>query len=138
MNTEHFPLLSSIHSPADLRKLDEDQLPQAADELRRFLIESVASSGGHFGAGLGCIELTVALHFLYNTPHDRIVWDVGHQAYPHKILCGRADRIRTIKQLQGLAPFPKRDESPRHAGTGHSSTSISAHWGGYCIQEPRQ
>ncbi|HLF29661.1 MAG TPA: 1-deoxy-D-xylulose-5-phosphate synthase [Xanthomonadales bacterium] len=127
MNPEHYPLLSSIQSPADLRKLDEGRLPQVADELRRFLIESVACSGGHFGAGLGCIELTVALHFLYNTPHDRIVWDVGHQAYPHKILCGRADRIRTIKQLQGLAPFPKRNESPYDAfGTGHSSTSISA------------
>jgi len=127
MNRDHYPLLSAITSPADLRKLEEDQLPQVADELRRFLIESVSSSGGHFGAGLGCVELTVALHFLYNTPEDRIVWDVGHQAYPHKILCGRADRIRTIKQLQGLAPFPKRAESPYDTfGTGHSSTSISA------------
>lgn len=127
MNPEHYPLLSKIGSPADLRQLDEAQLPQAAEELRRFLIESVASSGGHFGAGLGCVELTVALHFLYDTPSDRIVWDVGHQAYPHKILCERADRIRTIKQQQGLAPFPKRGESSYDTfGTGHSSTSISA------------
>lgn len=127
MNPQHYPLLSTLSCPADLRKLDETQLPQAADELRRFLIESVASSGGHFGAGLGCVELTVALHYLYDTPFDRIVWDVGHQAYPHKILCGRAGRIRTIKHLQGLAPFPRRSESPYDTfGTGHSSTSISA------------
>ncbi len=127
MNSQHYPLLSTVGSPADLRKLDEAQLPQAADELRRFLIESVASSGGHFGAGLGCVELTVALHYVYDTPADRIVWDVGHQAYPHKILCGRANRIKTIKQLQGLAPFPKRSESAYDTfGTGHSSTSISA------------
>jgi len=127
MNTEHYPLLATIGSPADLRLLDESQLPQAADELRRFLIESVATSGGHFSAGLGCVELTIALHYLFNTPEDRIVWDVGHQAYPHKILCGRAGRIKTIKQLQGLAPFPRRSESDYDTfGTGHSSTSISA------------
>jgi 1-deoxy-D-xylulose-5-phosphate synthase len=127
MNEQHYRLLSSIDSPADLRKLDEELLPQLADELRRYLIESVATSGGHFGAGLGCVELTVALHFLYDTPHDRIVWDVGHQAYPHKILCERAGSITTIKQKQGLAPFPKRSESEYDTfGTGHSSTSISA------------
>jgi 1-deoxy-D-xylulose-5-phosphate synthase len=127
MNEQHYHLLSSIDSPADLRKLDEELLPQLADELRRYLIESVATSGGHFGAGLGCVELTVALHFLYDTPHDRIVWDVGHQAYPHKILCERAGSITTIKQKQGLAPFPKRSESEYDTfGTGHSSTSISA------------
>ena len=127
MNTETYPLLSNIGSPADLRELDEDQLPQLADELRRYLIASVATSGGHFGAGLGCVELTVALHFLYDTPHDRIVWDVGHQAYPHKILCERAGRITTIKKHMGLAPFPKREESEYDTfGTGHSSTSISA------------
>jgi 1-deoxy-D-xylulose-5-phosphate synthase len=127
MNSEHYPYLSRIRSPADLRELDEDALPDVADDLRRYLIASVASSGGHFGAGLGCVELTVALHFLYDTPHDRIVWDVGHQAYPHKILCERAASITTIKQHQGLAPFPKRDESPYDTfGTGHSSTSISA------------
>ena len=127
MNTELYPLLSSVASPADLRKLDEEQLPQVADELRRYLIASVAASGGHFGAGLGCVELTVALHYLYETPHDRLVWDVGHQAYPHKILCERAGSITTIKKRQGLAPFPKRDESEYDTfGTGHSSTSISA------------
>jgi len=127
MNTELYPILSSIDSPADLRKLDEEALPQVADELRRYLIASVATSGGHFGAGLGCVELTVALHYLYETPHDRLVWDVGHQAYPHKILCERAGSITTIKQRQGLAPFPKREESEYDTfGTGHSSTSISA------------
>jgi len=127
MNTELYPLLGSIASPADLRKLDEELLPQVAEELRRYLIASVATSGGHFGAGLGCVELTVALHYLYETPHDRLVWDVGHQAYPHKILCERAGSITTIKKRQGLAPFPKRDESEYDTfGTGHSSTSISA------------
>ena len=127
MNTELYPLLSNIGSPADMRELDEDQLPQFADELRRYLIASVATSGGHFGAGLGCVELTVALHYLYDTPHDRIVWDVGHQAYPHKILCERAATITTIKKHQGLAPFPTRGESEYDTfGTGHSSTSISA------------
>ncbi|MSQ99608.1 MAG: 1-deoxy-D-xylulose-5-phosphate synthase, partial [Xanthomonadales bacterium] len=127
MNPETYPLLHGLASPADLRKLDESQLAQVADELRQFLIESVSSSGGHFSAGLGCVELTVALHYLYDTPDDRIVWDVGHQAYPHKILCERAARIRTIKKQQGLAPFPKRTESPYDTfGTGHSSTSISA------------
>ena len=127
MNEQQYPFLSSIGSPADLRQLDEELLPQVADELRRYLIQSVATSGGHFGAGLGCVELTVALHYLYETPHDRIVWDVGHQAYPHKILCERAGSITTIKQKQGLAPFPKRSESEYDTfGTGHSSTSISA------------
>jgi 1-deoxy-D-xylulose-5-phosphate synthase len=127
MDPQQYPLLSKIASPADLRELAEADLPAAAAELRRYLIESVASSGGHFGAGLGCIELTIALHYLYDTPHDRIVWDVGHQAYPHKILSGRAGKIKTIKQLQGLAPFPRRSESPYDTfGTGHSSTSISA------------
>ena len=127
MNNQHYPFLARIESPADLRELDEESLPQVADDLRRYLIESVATSGGHFGAGLGCVELTVALHYLYETPYDRIVWDVGHQAYPHKILCGRAGSITTIKRKQGLAPFPKRDESEYDTfGTGHSSTSISA------------
>ncbi|MGD2128072.1 MAG: 1-deoxy-D-xylulose-5-phosphate synthase [Lysobacterales bacterium] len=127
MNNSLYPLLSSVDSPADLRKLEEESLPELADELRRYLIASVAECGGHFGAGLGCVELTVALHYLYDTPQDRIVWDVGHQAYPHKILCQRAGRITTIKRKQGLAPFPKRDESEYDTfGTGHSSTSISA------------
>ena len=127
MNTQLYPFLSQIESPADLRELDEETLVALADDLRRYLIESVATSGGHFGAGLGCVELTVALHYLYETPYDRIVWDVGHQAYPHKILCGRAGSITTIKQKQGLAPFPKREESEFDTfGTGHSSTSIGA------------
>ncbi len=122
-----YPLLDTINSPADLRQLDETQLPQVASELREFLIDSVASAGGHFGAGLGCIELTVALHYLYETPHDRIVWDVGHQAYPHKILTGRRDQITSIKRKDGLAPFPKRGESEFDTfGVGHSSTSVSA------------
>jgi len=127
MNSQLYPRLSQIQSPEQLRKLDEQALQEVADELRRYLIESVAVSGGHFGAGLGCVELTVALHYVYETPWDRVVWDVGHQAYPHKILCGRADSITTIKKKQGLAPFPKREESEYDTfGTGHSSTSISA------------
>ena len=127
MNADKYPLLEQILIPADLRKLDEDQLPQVAGELREYLLEAVSKSGGHFGAGLGCIELTVALHYCYQTPHDRVIWDVGHQAYPHKILTGRRDRIGTIKKTGGLAPFPKRGESEFDTfGVGHSSTSISA------------
>lgn len=126
MKTE-LPLLDKINIPADLRKLDKSQLPQAADELRAYLIEQIAQSGGHFGSGLGTVELTVALHYVFQTPHDRIVWDVGHQAYPHKILTGRKDRLTTIKQKDGLAPFPKRTESEYDTfGVGHSSTSIGA------------
>ncbi len=127
MQTSRHPLLDQIEVPADLRKLDESRLTEVADELRDYLIQSVARCGGHFSSGLGCIELTVALHFLYETPHDRIVWDVGHQAYPHKILTGRKHAITTIKQSGGLAPFPKRSESEYDTfGVGHSSTSISA------------
>ncbi|MEO6968484.1 MAG: 1-deoxy-D-xylulose-5-phosphate synthase [Rhodanobacteraceae bacterium] len=122
-----YPLLSRINTPADIKRLPETDLPEVARELRAYLIESVASVGGHFGAGLGVVELTVALQYLYDTPNDRIVWDVGHQCYPHKILTGRRDRITTIKQSGGLAPFPKRAESDYDAfGVGHSSTSISA------------
>lgn len=127
MDENLYPHLSRIRLPSDLRDLPEESLQQLADELRQYLIRSVATSGGHFGAGLGCIELTVALHYLYDTPGDRIVWDVGHQAYPHKILSGRADQITSIKKKEGLAPFPKRSESDFDTfGTGHSSTSISA------------
>jgi 1-deoxy-D-xylulose-5-phosphate synthase len=127
MNEFEYPYLSKVRLPSDLRQFPEDDLQPLADELRGFLIRSVAASGGHFGAGLGCIELTIALHYLYDTPNDRIVWDVGHQAYPHKILSGRADRITSIKKKDGLAPFPKRAESDFDTfGTGHSSTSISA------------
>ena len=124
---QRYPRLSRIAIPADLRKFDEDELPAIAEELRAYLIESVGKSGGHFGAGLGVIELTVALHYLYETPDDRIVWDVGHQCYPHKILTGRRDAIHTVKQKGGVAPFPKREESEYDTfGVGHSSTSISA------------
>ncbi|MGV6853478.1 MAG: 1-deoxy-D-xylulose-5-phosphate synthase [bacterium] len=129
-NVEQYPLLSQVETPDQLRQLAEEQLPDFADELRRYLIQSVSSSGGHFGAGLGCVELTVALHYVYNTPDDRIVWDVGHQAYPHKILTGRRDQITTIKKKDGLNPFPKRTESIYdNFGVGHSSTSISASLG---------
>ena len=127
IDSTRYPRLSRIDSPADLRRFGEDELRAIADELRAYLIESVGRSGGHFGAGLGVIELTVALHYLYATPEDRIVWDVGHQTYPHKILTGRRDRIHTVKQKDGVAPFPKREESEYDTfGVGHSSTSISA------------
>ncbi|MGD9265547.1 MAG: 1-deoxy-D-xylulose-5-phosphate synthase, partial [Lysobacterales bacterium] len=127
MNADKYPLLGKISSPADLRQLDQEQLPQVADELRSYLLQAVSGSGGHFGAGLGVVELTVALHYCFDTPNDRIIWDVGHQAYPHKILTGRGREISTIKKTGGLAPFPKRDESEYDAfGVGHSSTSISA------------
>ncbi len=127
--TDHarYSLLDDINSPADLRALPESSLEQVAAEVRAFLLDSVSRSGGHFAAGLGTVELTVVLHYLYNTPEDRIVWDVGHQAYPHKILTGRKERLQSIRKWQGLAPFPKRDESPYDTfGVGHSSTSISA------------
>ena len=121
------PLLDSIQSPADVRRLSPQQLPVLADELRHFLIESVGKTGGHFSSNLGTVELTVALHYVFNTPHDRFVWDVGHQTYPHKILTGRRDRMGSLRQLGGVAGFPKRDESEfDHFGTAHSSTSISA------------
>ncbi len=121
------PLLDTVSSPAELRRLPEAELETLAAELRGALLNSVSQSGGHFAAGLGTIELTVALHYLYNTPADRLVWDVGHQAYPHKILTGRRERLPTIRQAGGLAPFPKRDESDYDTfGVGHSSTSISA------------
>lgn len=122
-----YPLLDGIRTPADLRKLAATALPQVARELREFLIQTVATRGGHFAAGLGTVELTVALHYIFDTPVDRIVWDVGHQAYPHKVLTGRRERLHTIKQKDGLAPFPARAESVFDTfGVGHSSTSISA------------
>jgi 1-deoxy-D-xylulose-5-phosphate synthase len=121
------PLLDQIHIPADLRRLEESQLRQVADELRTETIDAVAVTGGHLGAGLGVIELTVALHYLFDTPRDRIVWDVGHQAYPHKILTGRRDRIRTLRMGNGLSGFTKRAESEYDPfGAAHSSTSISS------------
>ncbi len=122
-----YPLLSMVESPADLRRLPESQLEPLTRELREFLIQTVSQMGGHFAAGLGTVELTVALHYVFDTPRDRLVWDVGHQAYPHKVLTGRRDRLQTIKLKDGLAPFPSRQESEYDTfGVGHSSTSISA------------
>jgi 1-deoxy-D-xylulose-5-phosphate synthase len=122
-----YPLLESLHVPEDLRRLPPSKLTAVADELRQFLIQSVSTRGGHFAAGLGTVELTVALHYIFNTPYDRLVWDVGHQAYPHKVLTGRRELLHTIKQDGGLAPFPTRGESEYDTfGVGHSSTSISA------------
>jgi 1-deoxy-D-xylulose-5-phosphate synthase len=124
---DNYPLLRAIESPEDLRKLAPARLPELARELREFLIHSVSTRGGHFAAGLGTVELTIALHYVFDTPRDRLVWDVGHQAYPHKVLTGRRDRLHTIKQDGGLAPFPTRAESEYDTfGVGHSSTSISA------------
>ncbi|HVX04802.1 MAG TPA: 1-deoxy-D-xylulose-5-phosphate synthase [Rhodanobacteraceae bacterium] len=127
IDATRYPLLARIDSPDDLKLVPEAELSRVADELRAYLIESVASVGGHFGAGLGVVELTIALHYLYDTPRDRIVWDVGHQGYPHKILTGRRDAITTIKKKHGLAPFLRRAESGYDTfGVGHASTSISA------------
>ena len=127
--TEHpiSEILKDIETPCDVRKLTPSQIPQLADELREFLLYSVGRTGGHFGAGLGVIELTLALHYKFNTPHDRIVWDVGHQTYPHKIITGRREAMESMRQNNGLAPFPVRSESDYDTfGVGHSSTSISA------------
>src|SRR5580692_8998689 len=121
------PLLDTIASPLDLRRLKESDLAQVADELRTETIDAVSVTGGHLGAGLGVIELSVALHYVFDTPNDRLIWDVGHQAYPHKILTGRRDRIRTLRQGGGLSGFTKRSESEYDPfGAAHSSTSISA------------
>ncbi len=120
-------ILNLINKPEDLRNLQQSQIPQLADELREFLLYTVGKTGGHFGAGLGVVELTLALHYKFNTPYDRIVWDVGHQTYPHKILTGRRDAMESMRQSNGLAPFPVRSESEYDTfGVGHSSTSISA------------
>ena len=120
-------MLETIRIPADLRRVNESDLQQVADELRTETIKAVSETGGHLGAGLGVVELTVALHYVFETPRDKIIWDVGHQAYPHKILTGRRDRIRTLRQGGGLSGFTKRAESPYDAfGAAHSSTSISA------------
>ncbi len=127
IDATRYPRLAQIAVPGDLRRFPESELPAIAAELRGHLIDSVAMSGGHFAAGLGVVELTVALHWLYDTPTDRLVWDVGHQCYPHKILSGRRDTIQTVKQRNGVAPFPRREESAYDTfGVGHSSTSISA------------
>ncbi|MEE8343436.1 MAG: 1-deoxy-D-xylulose-5-phosphate synthase [Gammaproteobacteria bacterium] len=122
-----YPLLERIDSPAALRRLSESELEVLAGELRCFLIESLSTTGGHLASNLGAIELTIALHYVFNTPDDRLVWDVGHQSYPHKILTGRRDRMKTLRKKGGIAGFPKRDESPYDTfGVGHASTSISA------------
>src|ERR1700754_548048 len=120
-------LLDTIDSPADLKRLDRRELKKLADELRGFVLESVSRTGGHLSSNLGTVELTLALHHVFDTPHDRIVWDVGHQSYPHKILTGRRDEIAHLRQKGCISGFPRRSESEYDAfGTAHSSTSISA------------
>src|ERR1051325_6469189 len=120
-------LLENINDPADLRQLPRTQLTPLAHELRQFLLESVSKTGGHLSSNLGTVELTIALHYVFDTPRDRIVWDVGHQTYPHKILTGRRERMGSLRQLGGISGFPRRDESEYDTfGTAHSSTSISA------------
>ena len=127
MMNEEKRILDTINSPDDLKKVPEDDLIQLCRELREKIIDECSEHPGHFGAGLGVVELTVALHYVFDTPYDNIVWDVGHQAYPHKILTGRRDNFCTNRQYKGLSGFPKRSESEYDAfGTGHSSTSISA------------
>ena len=120
-------LLARVDSPADLRTLDREKLPQLADELRQFILNAVSRTGGHLSSNLGTVELTIALHYVFDTPRDRLVWDVGHQSYPHKILTGRRDQMATLRQYQGLSGFPRRSESEYDTfGTAHSSTSIAA------------
>ena len=122
-----YDLLKTIDDPADLRRLDRRQLQPLADELRAFVLDSVSKTGGHLSSNLGTVELTIALHYVFNTPNDRIVWDVGHQTYPHKILTGRRDQMHTLRQFDGISGFPRRSESEYDTfGTAHSSTSISA------------
>jgi len=127
MTADLLPLLNKVNDPKDLRQLSEQDLVPLAAELRAFLLTTISRCGGHLAAGLGTVELTIALHYIFNTPDDRIVWDVGHQAYPHKVLTGRREALHTIRQKDGLHPFPWRAESPYDTfGVGHSSTSISA------------
>ena len=127
VDTKKFPLLMALDTPEQLRALSKTQLQSVCHELRDYLLDTVSENSGHFASGLGVVELTVALHYVYNTPFDQLVWDVGHQAYPHKILTGRRDSIHTIRQFGGLHPFPWRQESPYDVlSVGHSSTSISA------------
>ena len=123
----HYPTLAKGLTPDQLRKLPQDKLKTLSDELRQYLLTCVSQTSGHFASGLGTVELTVALHYVYNTPFDRVIWDVGHQAYPHKIITGRADKMQTIRQKNGLHPFPWPGESEYDTfAVGHSSTSISA------------
>src|SRR3954447_21207227 len=125
--TTMYDLLKTIDDPADLRALDRRQLQPLADELRAYVLDSVSQTGGHLSSNLGTVELTIALHYVFDTPNDRIVWDVGHQTYPHKILTGRRDQMGSLRQRDGISGFPRRDESPFDTfGTAHSSTSISA------------
>ena len=120
-------LLDKINYPHDLRRFNKEDLPLIAEELRKELIDAVSTTGGHLGAGLGVVELTLAIHYIFDTPKDRLIWDVGHQAYPHKIITGRKDKIRTLRQGKGLSGFTKRSESEYDPfGAAHSSTSISA------------
>ena len=127
MSAVQFPLLDTLGSPEELRRLPPERLPQVCAELRRYLIEHASKYEGHFASSLGVVELTVALHYAFQTPYDQLVWDVGHQAYGHKILTGRRGEFHTNRTLGGISPFPKRSESPYDAfGVGHSSTSISA------------
>ena len=120
-------MLQRINTPADLRRLSRAALDVLARELREFVLQTVSQTGGHLGSNLGTVELTVALHYVFNTPQDKLVWDVGHQTYPHKVLTGRRDRMHTLRQWGGISGFPRRDESEYDTfGTGHSSTSISA------------
>jgi 1-deoxy-D-xylulose-5-phosphate synthase len=121
------PLLPTLHDPAPIRKYDRAQLRQLSDEVRACVLDNVSRTGGHLSSNLGTVELTVALHHVFNTPHDRLVWDVGHQTYPHKILTGRRERMPTLRQIGGISGFPQRTESEYDTfGTAHSSTSISA------------
>lgn len=142
IDQSRYPLLSRVDLPKDLKELTRGELKQLAEELRQYLLESVSRSGGHLAANLGTVELTIALHHVFDAPEDKIVWDVGHQAYPHKVLTGRRDRLPTIRQRGGLAPFPKRSESEYDAfGVGHSSTSISAALGmaiAFALEKRRQ
>src|SRR5258706_10105090 len=123
----NYPLLEKVDDPADLRLLDRRQLAQVADELRSFIVDSVSSTGGHLSSNLGTVELTIALHYVFNTPDDKLIWDVGHQTYGHKILTGRREAMKRLRQKGGIAGFPRREESIYDTfGTAHSSTSISA------------
>src|ERR1035438_3230705 len=127
LDTEKYPVLSKVEFPKDIRELDILQLKQLCTDIREYLIDTISEIGGHFGGGLGTVELTVALHKVFNTPYDQIVWDTGHQAYPHKILTGRKDKLGTIRRLNGISGFLKRLESEYDTfGAGHASTSISA------------
>jgi 1-deoxy-D-xylulose-5-phosphate synthase len=127
MDQEKYPVLSSVNTPEDIRQFDSNKLKQLCTDIREYMIDVISETGGHFGGGLGTVELTVAIHRVFNTPYDLVVWDTGHQAYPHKILTGRKDKLHTIRKLNGISGFLKRTESEYDAfGAGHASTSVSA------------